>query len=246
MYGKGKSQKRRSIKKLEFKRYQALAEDEAVSSEQVKQIARKALAIERYILRRAWGLCYAVAATEIALILLFDVLFAIARPSSGYGLIVPLAFNTSVSIVGVAVITWVFKKAYDAMVVRREVVDSVWAKLLRPSRVAVLWLAYYLPVIIAIVFLRPIAGIVYFGLLTTSVGPFYFTLKVSFPERLPREGIAVLATFAFCALGNLTVFLLKGAAAPLLWIIMVAIFIIASAYAYRQKPPNQVREAHPN
>ena len=109
------------------------------------------------------------------------------------------------------------------MLVRREIVDSVWAKLLRPSWVAVLWLAYYLPVVIAIIFLRPIAAIVLYGVLATSVGPFYFSLKVSFPERLPREGIAVLATFAFCALGNLTVFLLKGTVAPSLWILMIAV-----------------------
>ncbi len=222
-----------------------MAEDKVISQEQVKQIAQKALAIEHYILRRAWGLCYAVAAAEIALIISFDILFDIVRLSSHYGIIIPLAFNTSVSIFGVAVITWVFKKAYDAMLVRREIVDSVWAKLFRPSWVAVLWLAYYLPVITAIIFLRPIAGAVLYGLLLTSAGPIYFSLKVSFPERLPREGIAVLATFVFCALGNLTIFLLKGTVAPLLWIIMIAVFAAASVYAYRQKPPNPP-EDHPD
>jgi hypothetical protein len=213
-------------------------EDKAVSSEQVKQIAQKALAIERYILRRAWSLCYVVAAAEIALIILFDISFHILRPLSNYALIVPLAFNTSVSIFGAAIVTWIFKKAYNAMLVRREIVDSVWAKLLRPSWVALLWLAYYLPVIIAIIFLRPVAAIVLYGVLAASVGPFYFSLKASFPERLPREGIAVLATFAFCSLGNLTVFLLRGTVAPSLWLLMIAVFAFASAYISRQKPPN--------
>lgn len=175
-------------------------------------------------------------AAEIALILLFDILFH--RLSSDYNLFVPLAFNTSASIFGAAVAAWVFKKAYDAMLVRREIVDSVWAKLFKSSRVAVLWIAYYLPVVIAIIFLRPITAIVLYGGLATSVGPLYFTLKVSFPERLPREGIAVLATFAFCALGNLTVFLIKGTVAPLLWILMITVSAVASAYAYKQKPPN--------
>jgi hypothetical protein len=215
-----------------------MAEDKAVSSDQVKQIAQEALVIERYILRRTWGFCYAVFAAEIALILLFDISFHIVRPLSNYALIVPIVFNTSVSIFGAAVVAWVFKKTYAAMLIRREIMDSVWAKLLSPSWVAVLWLAYYLPVVIAIIFLHPIAGIVLYGVLATSVGPFYFSLKVSFPERLPREGIAVLATFAFCALGNLTVFLLKGTVAPLLWILMITVSLISAAYAYRQKPPN--------
>ena len=93
--------------------------------------------------------------------------------------------------------------------------NSVWAKLLRPSWVAVLWLAYYLPIVIAIIFLHPIAGIVLYGVLATSVGPFYSSLRFYFPERIPREGITVLATFAFVALGNLTIFLLKGTVSPL-------------------------------
>ncbi len=222
-----------------------MAEDKAVSSEQVKQIAKKALAIEHYILRRAWGLCYAVSAAEIASIILFDIWFHAVGLSSHHNLIVPLAFNTSVSILGAAVVAWVFKKSYDAMLVRREIVDSVWAKLLRPTWVAALWLTYYLPIVTAIIFLRPIAGVVLFGVLATSVGPFYFSLKISFPERLPREGIAVLATYAFCTLGNLTFFLLKGTEAPSLWILMIAVSLTATAYVYRQKPPKP-SEDHPD
>ncbi len=220
-----------------------MVEDKAVSQEQVRQIAKRALILEQYILRRAWGLCYAVLATEISLILLFDILFH--NLSSDYNLFVPLVFNTSVSIFGVAVATWVFKKAYDAMLVRREIADSIWAKLFRPSWVAVLWLAYYLPIIVAIIFLRPIAVVVLYGVLATSVGPFYFSLKVSFPERLPREGIAVLATYAFCALGNLTFFLLQDRVAPTLWILMIAVSLVAAAYGYRQKPPKPP-EDHPD
>jgi hypothetical protein len=219
-----------------------VAEDKAVSQEQVKQIAKRALSLEQYILRRAWGLCYAVFAVEIALIVSFDILFGIARLSPDYKLIVPLAFNSAISIFGAAVAAWVFKKAYAAMLVRREIVDSVWTKLLRPRWIAAVWLVYYLPVAFAIVFLRPIAGDVLYGILAASVAPFYFSLKVSFPERLPREGIAVLATFAFCALGNLTVFLLRGTPAPLLWVLMVAVLLIAAAYVYRQKPPKAPEE----
>lgn len=215
-----------------------MAEDKAVSQEQVKQIAQRALVLEQYILRRAWGLCYAVIAAEVALIVLLDVIFA--RLPSDYSIIVRLVLNTSVSILAFAVVARVFKRAYDAMLVRREIVDSVWAKLLRPSRIAASWLIFYLPLFVVLIFLRPVAAEVLFGLEATSVVPFYFVLKVSFPERIPREGIAVLVTFLFCALGNLALFLLKTNFVPYLalWGILVVVSAIASAYAYRQKPPN--------
>lgn len=124
---------------------------------------QEAIVIERYILRRAGGLYYAVVAAEISLILVFDILFNITKLTSDYGLIVPLAFNTSVSILGAAAAVWVFKKAYNALLVRREIVDSVWTKLFRPSGVAALWLTYYLPILLTIIFLRPIAGAVLLG-----------------------------------------------------------------------------------
>ena len=38
---------------------------EDVSPEQIKRVAEKALVIERYILERAWGICYAAAAASI-------------------------------------------------------------------------------------------------------------------------------------------------------------------------------------
>ncbi len=217
-----------------------MAEDKAVSQEQVKQIAQRALVLEQYILRRAWGLCYAVVAVEIALIVLSDVIFAIAGLPSDYSIIARLILNTAISILALAAAAWVFKRAYDAMLIRREIVDSLWAKLLRPSRIAMIWLIYYLPIFFVIIFLRPVAAEVLFVLQATSVVPFYFILKVSFPQRIPREGIAVLVTFLFCALGNLTLFLLKTNFIPYLavWGILVVVSAIASAYAYRQKPPN--------
>jgi hypothetical protein len=44
-----------------------MVEDLAVSPEHIKQVAERALVIERCILKRAWGLCYAVAAVVTGL-----------------------------------------------------------------------------------------------------------------------------------------------------------------------------------
>jgi hypothetical protein len=214
-----------------------VTEENAVSSEQVKQIAQEALSIESYILRRAWGLGYAVAAVEIALIILFDVSVRFVGLSSDYSLIVRLVFNVTVSVFGVAVVAWVYKKAYGAMLVRREILDSVWARLLRRKWIRLLWIVYYLPVVFALIFLHQVAGVVLYWLLAISVAPFFFGLKISFPEHLPRESITVLATFAFCTLGNFTVFLLTHSIALPFWILLIAVFAVAAVYAHSLKPP---------
>ncbi len=112
---------------------------EDVSPEQIKRVAEKALVIEQYILERAWGLCYAAVAAEIVLITFLPSIILFLGVSAGYFLIFAIVVNTAVSIVGAAMIAWIFKKAYNSMLVRREIVDSKWTKLLKPSWIALVW-----------------------------------------------------------------------------------------------------------
>ena len=97
---------------------------EDVSPEQIKRIAEKALVIERYILERAWGLCYAAVAAEIVLIPFLPLIILFLGLSAGYFLVVAIVVNSAVSIVGAVMVAWIFKKAYNSMLVRREIVDS--------------------------------------------------------------------------------------------------------------------------
>ncbi len=212
---------------------------EEVSPEQIKRVAEKALVIERYILERAWGLCYAAVAAEIVLIPFLPLIVLILGLSAGYFLVVALVVNTAVSIVGAAMIAWILKKAYNSMLVRREIVDSIWTKLLRPSWIALVWTTYY-SLILAAIFLLGHEFLVFrFGLLATTVFPLFFALKGSFPERLPRESIAVMSALTIYTLGGFVVSLLKANAGfyLILWVIFLVVLIIASAHARRRKPP---------
>ncbi len=212
---------------------------EDVSPEQIKRVAEKALVIEQYILERAWGLCYAAVAAEIVLIPFLPLIVSFLGVSAGYFLDVAIAVNTAVSIMGAAMIAWIFKKAYNSMLVRREIVDSIWTKLLKPSWIALIWLAYYLPILAAIFLLRHEFVVFRFGLLATIVFPLFFALKGSFPERLPRESIAVVSALTIYTLGGFVVSLLKANAGfyLILWVIFLVVLILATARARKRKPP---------
>ena len=106
---------------------------EDVSPEQIKRVAEKALVIERYISERVWGLCYAAVAAEVVLIPFLPLIILFLGLSAGYFLVVGIVVNTAASIVGAAMIALIFKKAYNSMLVRREIVNSIWTKLLKPS-----------------------------------------------------------------------------------------------------------------
>jgi hypothetical protein len=211
---------------------------ENISPEQIRRVAQRALIIERYILRRAWGLCYAVAGVEIALTAFLPLIFRALGIASDNHLTVSIGVNSAVSLAGLALVAWILKKAYDAMLIRREIAESIWTRVFRrPARLALVWAAYYVPIVAAIFFLRPDALAIEFGLLVTSGLPFYFVLKFSFPEQLPREGVAVLATFFICALSSFATSILN--ARPVfyivIWVAMIAVYLWAFAYARTQK-----------
>ena len=212
---------------------------EDVSPEQIKRIAEKALVIERYVLERAWGICYAAVAAEIVLIPFLPLIILVLGLSAGYFLVVAILANTAVSIVGAAMVAWIFKKAYNSMLVRREIVDSIWTKWLRPSWIVLVWTAYYLPILAAIFLLRQDFLVFRFGLLATTVIPLFFVLKGSFPERLPQESTAVVSALTIYTLGGFVVSLLKANAGfyLILWVIFLVVLILASAHARRRKPP---------
>jgi hypothetical protein len=223
-------------------------EDFAVSQEQVKRAAERALVIERYILRRAWGLCYAILGVEIALTLFLPFIFRALGIALGNLLAIDIGINLAVSLAALALVAWILKKAYGAMLIRREISESIWTRIYRhPLRLAFVWLTYYVPIVAAFFFLRPEALAIEFGLIAMSVLPFYFVLKVSFPEQLPREGVAVLATLFVCSLGSFAASILK--AHPVFyivfWVAMIAVSLWAFAYARTQKPPNPP-EDHPD
>ena len=216
-----------------------MAEDRTISPQQVKQVTERALQIESYMLRRAWGLCYAVLAAEIALITLLPLVFASVGLSADYSFAVRLAVNIAISSTGLAVISWIFRKVHNAMKVRREITTSIWGKRGRPRWAAAILLLYYIPILAAIVFFRPIGSIVLYILIVAASPSFYYAVKITFPERIPREGIAVLVTYTACAVTNLILFLSNAhyAAYPLTWAAMIVVSAVASAVAYTQKPP---------
>jgi hypothetical protein len=213
---------------------------EDISQEQIKQVAERALVIERYILKRAWGLSFALSAAETGLVTFLPLFFVIFRLSSDVGFFVIIGINAAISLAELIVVSWIFKKAYNAMMVRREIADSIWTKLLRLPWSIIIWGVYIAVDLTAFFFLFHRALDIIFGLLVTAIFPLYFALKVSFPERLPHETKYVLATFAICSSSSLIISLLGIARTfpyLVIWGIMFVMFLWASISIYRQKPP---------
>jgi hypothetical protein len=217
---------------------------EDISPKQIKQVAERALVIEYYILQRAWGIGYAIVAGEIVLTTFVPLILLALGVSVDYTLTERLAVNSVGSIIGAVVGIWIFRKAYNAIIVRREIENSIWDKLFVRFRVILVLVAYYLSVLAAVFFLRPHALTVIFGLATTSVFPLVFALKISFPQRLPIEAKVVPAVYALSTISSIIFSLLNTKSTPYIavWAIMDVVFIWAAINARRHRPPGPLEE----
>ena len=219
-----------------------MVDDESLSPAQVRRIADQALNLQEYILRRAWGLAYGINAAIIAVVLFLPLVVRAAGFSEAYGLLPRILVNTAVSLVGDVVEIWVFKRILDTSRVTRAVKGSLWAKTMRPGAVLAIFGIYIAVLLGALVFLRPEFLVLLFALEAGLLPVFYLGLRVSFPSRLPVEGVVALGGFALATLGSLAISLLKPSPGGygLLWTVALVGFLLAfvrARSAPRPVPP---------
>ncbi len=216
-----------------------MVDDDRISPADLRRIADQALTLQEHVLRRAWGLVFGVTAANIAVVLVLPLVVRAAGLSEAYGLLPRVLANTAVSLVGDAFDIWIFKRILDTSRVTRALRGSLWARTLRPATALAFFGACVAVLLGALVFLRPDFVVVLFALEATLLPLFYLGLRVSFPNRLPAEGIAALGVYALADLGSLAVALLRGSAAAygLLWAVAVAGFVLAFLRARSAPPP---------
>jgi len=228
-----------------------MSEDAVVSPEEAKSIARRVLAIERVVLRRAWGWAYAVAAAELFLRLLLPVSAYELGLSGVVSITGSLVFQGVIALAGFAVWIWVFRRVYALRFVRRSILGSFWTLGfwtwgLRPLLALLLFALAYAGLIAALTFFLPNFATILFGLAAASTPVFYYSLKVSFPEGLPREGIATLLAFGGVAIATVfvTISPLAGNFIPylVLWGFAFLVFLFAFLHTRSVRLPEPPKE----
>lgn len=216
-----------------------MVDDDGISPADVRRIADRAFDLQEHVLRRAWGLVYGVTAANIAVILFLPLVVRAAGLSEAYGLLPRVLANTAVSLLADAFDIWMFKRILDTRRVTRAVKRSLWARTVRPATALASFGICVAVLLGALVFLRPDFAVVLFVLEATLLPIFYLGLRVSFPSRLPAEGIAAFGVYAVADLGSLAVALLKASATAygLLWGVAFAGFALAFIRARSARAP---------
>jgi len=208
-----------------------MARESAASPIEIKKIAERALLLQSYLLRRAWGVPYAA----WSLALFVTVFVSPSEPDVALRLIVDIA----VSGTALVAVLWEFRRARDTADVRNAIINVRRSKPLGYRVLLPTWVTIYAIAILTVIFFRPQAVLVLVAVYGTLAAYFYYSLRMSFPLRLPPEGKIALSSLAVAAIVSVGLLPLLGHPAPygILWGMIVALWGFASAYARTRRPP---------
>jgi hypothetical protein len=158
--------------------------------ETLKLLAIKALKFQQYILRRAWGLYYAVWSLSFVLWLILPYSVSIFYPKAGFYAYL-FAYSLP-ALVGMVVTNWIFRRARRTIELRRLTFGR--SKKSAASTNLIPWLIFFAIILSAFIFPNVTFYYVYSGFLVILDYFIYKTLRYSF-ERIPVEGYIAIATF---------------------------------------------------
>jgi hypothetical protein len=219
-----------------------LPEEIAGSPLEIREVAEWALVLQRYLLRRAWGVAYAT--WSVALFLTnfgapFEALL-------GLSVIERIAVSTLASGAALTITLLAFKRVRNTVEIRRLVIDGKWRRVLGYQVLATLWVAVYLILFFLITLFGvqedPFVLALYVHVIYAVFWAFlYYALRLSFEGRMPAEGKATLSSFGAATLGSIINDLSLGILGlyALLWGVTIIVWVVSAFYARRQPVPGR-------
>jgi hypothetical protein len=219
-----------------------LADEIAGSPLEIREVAERALVLQRYLLRRAWGVLYAT--WSVALFLTnfgapFEALL-------GLPVVERIAVSTLASGAALTITLRAFGRVRDTAEIRGLVTDGKWRRVLGYRVLATLWVAVYAVLFFLIVLFRvqedPFVLVLYVhGVYALFWAFMYYALGLSYGRKMPVEGIAVLTSFGVATAGSILndLSLRTSGVYALLWGATIVVWVVSAFYARRQPVPGR-------
>jgi len=211
---------------------------------EIREIAERALQLQRHLLRRAWGALYATYAVSIFLTIFGAPVAFLLGLGAEYTFIVRVVVGMLASGAALTVTLWEFRRVRDTAEIRSLMTEGKWKGVLRYRVLVPFWAAVYVILFLSIaVFGRQDNILILVLSVYIAFWAFlYYAMNLSFPGKLPIEGVAALSSFGIATAGSIITYLSLGITAVygLLWGAMVVIWGVSACYARtRQLPRSQ-------
>lgn len=210
------------------------------SRDEVRRAVKRAIILNEYLLRRAWGTLYLALAFSMFLSIfggpIIDSLVSIGFAGT-------IAMDMTASGSGIVVILWAFKRVRNSAEITHPEGDRAWSTLLGYRFIVPIWIALNGIIVLAIVFARvqvPLVDLlIHLGLAVYL----YYALRLSFSKKISTESVIAIASLALSSIASIALLSITLSHWPyaLLSGAMIAVWIFSGIYA-RTRPIPEVEE----
>lgn len=209
--------------------------------EELRLTGKRALAFDNFVMRRAWGVYYAIWALAIALFIFIPSAIYALVPPEFMGIVFPVVYIL-IGISATLGVTRTFSLAEGTINLRR----SLYGKEHDTKRNVYIYLTGWsiliaLMVVISVNFQTPVGFILISTFLSAIDIYVYFTLRRYF-LRIPAEGLMAVGAFAFSTVGGLAAAALTQSSTvyDIFWLPTIATWVFAALYTLYRAPEDLV------
>jgi hypothetical protein len=212
--------------------------EETLSAVQLEEIGQRALTFQRYIFRRAWGAYYAVWAAAFVLFIFGGQLPLGNLFPQNLAWVPYVALFAGTGWAASLATASVFNSAHRAVFLRRAMGSMRgWGG----REWALMWMwfvAFTALAFVSFAFFQPQAPVIIYGLLSSVEIFIYYSLRISFGEKLPSEGLLALVSYGACITLSIVASLLAGGLAytGAIWGAETIVWVYCSLFALWHAP----------
>jgi len=209
----------------------------------MRRAVKRAILLNEYLLRRAWGILYLALALSMFLSIFGTPIIgslAVAKSIGAPGLI---AMDMTASGCGIIAILWAFKRVRNTAEITQPEGDRTWSTLLGYRFLVPLWAALNVLVILTIVFWRDRVPLVDLLIHLGVAAYLYYALRLSFSKTVPGEAVIAVASLSLTCIASIALLSITTRTGPyaLLWGATIVAWIFSGVYA-RTRPVPEFEE----
>lgn len=202
---------------------------------------KRAILLNEYLLRRAWGVLYIVLALSMFLSIFgVPIIYSLgvlkSFPSS-------IAVDMTASGCGVVVFLWAFKRVRNAAEITHPEGNRAWSRLLGYRFIVPIWIAINGIVVMTIAFASGRLPLVVLLLHLGVVVYLYYALRLSFTKKIPGEAVIAIASLSVSSIASISLLSITTSPGPyaLLWGATIVAWIFSGVFA-RTRPIPEFEE----
>jgi len=193
-----------------------------VDPAEVRRAVKRAILLNEYLLRRAWGILY-LALSLSMFVSSFGT--AIIDSLGPIGVASTLPIDVTASGSGLIAILWAFKRVRNSADITHPEGDRAWSRLLGYRFLVPLWIAIEAVAILTIAFASSRVPLVLFLIRLGLAVYLYYGLRLSFSKRIPGEAVIAIGSLSLSSIASVALLSITTSPGP--YVLLAGATVIA-------------------